>query len=107
MSSRKVYLGMIGLLALSIVGMLGALLLGNQALEKKSSELMDLKIQSHLLDEQQTSLSRAAKDVQTYAELESIAKTIVPKDKDQARTVREIVAIAESSGISFSDISFP
>ena len=45
--------------------------------------------------------------VKTYAELEKIAKSVVPQDKDQAEAVREIVNIAAANGVSLSTISFP
>ncbi len=107
MNAKRVYWLMSGLIVvlsgLAIVGMV----LGNVVLQKQAAKLFELKLQNHVLDEEQTALVQANKDVQKYAELEKVAKTIVPQDKDQANAVREIVSIASSSGISLKSISFP
>jgi hypothetical protein len=76
-------------------------------LQKQSVQLRDSRLESRLQDEQQTALVKANKDIQKYAELEKIANSVVPQDKDQAKTVREIVAIANDSNVSISSINFP
>jgi hypothetical protein len=76
-------------------------------LQKNSKSLTGLKLDSRVLDEQQNSIKLAKRDIQKYAELESIAQSVVPQDKDQAAAVREIVKIAGSSGIVLSAINFP
>jgi hypothetical protein len=76
-------------------------------LKKQSDKLMALKLENRVLDEQQAALTRANKDVVKYAELEKIAKSIVPQDKNQAQTVLELINIAKESGIPISSISFP
>lgn len=80
---------------------------GNQVLTAKSQKLVELKLNNAALEEQQRSLIQARKDIEKYADLEATAKEVVPQDKDQARSVREIVKIAEESGIKLSSISFP
>lgn len=107
MSSKKVYFGMLGLIGLLIIGGVGAVVIGNSMLKSKSNELVGLKLENRVLDEQQNALVQANKDIGTYAELENIAKSIVPQDKDQAKSVREIVKIAEDSGIKIASLSFP
>lgn len=98
---------MIGIVALLALANLGAVFVGTQFLQSRSKKLADLKLDSSVLDEQQSSLNRAKKDIETYAELEQIAKAVVPQDKDQAAAVREIVKIAEANGIKLASISFP
>lgn len=95
-----------------VVGLLGvltivAVVVGNQILQQKSKKLADLKLNSRVLDEQQSSLKRAKKDIETYTSLEQIAKAVVPQDKDQAEAVREIVKIAGDNGIKLASITFP
>jgi hypothetical protein len=107
MNAQKVYFGMIGTLAILSGLVIGVLVIGNSMIESKGSELVELKLESHLLEEQQVALTQANRDIEEYEELENISKAIVPQDKDQARTVREIVKIAEESGVSFSNITFP
>ncbi len=107
MSSKRVYFIMTGgLVALCLV-FAAAIVLGNQMLVKKSAKLLDLKVSNRTLDEQQLSLLQAKKDVEKYADLNRIANTVVPQEKDQARTVRELINIASASGVKIASIAFP
>lgn len=76
-------------------------------LKKSSDELVAVKLENRVLDEQQSFLVKAKKDIETYKELNGIAQSVVPQDKDQARTVRDITSIASSLGIKLSSVSFP
>ncbi len=107
MNSRKVYYILIFTLIVLFFGSLGAVYLGNKNLKKSSESLLELKLEKSVIDEQKKALTKATKDLVTYTELESIANKIVPKDKDQAKSVREITAIAQENGITISNVSFP
>lgn len=98
---------MIGSVVLSSILMIASIFFGTTLLKKKATELTELKIQGQLIDEQQTALIQANKDIERYKELESIAKTVVPRDKDQAKTVREVVSLSNQSRIKISSITFP
>jgi hypothetical protein len=107
MSSKKVYF----ILLLSIILLLSATLagvyFGNNRLKKSSESLLELKLEKTVVNKQIDELAKAKKDIERYTELESIANDIVPKDKDQAKAVREISLIATRNGISINNISFP
>ncbi len=107
MSSKKVFYGMIGVLSLLGLLIIASVYMGDKLLRKQSDKLVDLKLNNQVIEAQQTSLIQANKDLQKYAELKSVAKQIVPQDKDQARAVREIVSLAEQAGIKISSITFP
>ena len=107
MSSRRVFLLMCVAVGLLGVANIGAVYAGNLILQSKSRKLSGLKLDSRVLDEQQSAVSKAKKDIETYASLEQIAKSIVPEDKDQAAAVREIVKIATDNGIKLASITFP
>jgi hypothetical protein len=107
MSSKKVYFLMMGVLVLISIGGVASIFMGTSLLKDKAAELTAMKLESQVLEEQQRSLTQAKRDIEQYAEIENIAKAVVPQDKDQARTVREMVKIAGDSGISISAISFP
>jgi hypothetical protein len=107
MSSKRVFFIMIGALVLSFGLLVAGVVVGDGFLRKRSGDLTALKLENRILDEQQLSLIQANKDIQKYAELEKTANAIVPQDKDQAKTVREIVKIAAESNIPISSISFP
>jgi hypothetical protein len=106
-NTKKVYYGLLGTLILVFVMAVGGTLYGTSALKKTGDELLDLKLQNAVLDKEEVSLAQAKKSVNQYSQLEKIAKSIVPQEKDQARTVREIVSLANQSGVSLNAISFP
>ncbi len=107
MNSKRVYYLMVGIICLLGVGLFASIYFGDKLLSAKSQKLVSLKLDNRVLEEQQTALSQANRDIEKYTELDKIAKTIVPQDKDQAKTVREIVRIAEQAGIKLSAINFP
>lgn len=107
MNSKKLFFVLCGLLVVIGAAGVGVFVYGNKLLVKQNSKLTTLKIEAGSLEEVQQSLVSAKKDIQTYSEIESIAKTVVPQEKDQARTVREIIKLAAESGINISSISFP
>jgi len=91
----------------ALVGLTGgSAYLANQMLAKQSKKLVQLRLQSQDISQQKINLSRAEQDIAKYSSLETVAKTIVPQDKDQAEAVRELVNIAQSSGISLSSVTF-
>lgn len=106
MTSKRVFYIMVAVMILVIGGGVAAIAVGNVMLKKQSAHLVDLKLQARLLDEQQSAVKKASESIKKYADLESIAKSIVPQDKDQARAVRELVQIANDAGISVSTITF-
>ena len=107
LTSKKVFFIMTaGFVLLSLLSV-GAVFFGNQLLTQKNDRLTELKLENRVLEEQKISLIQAKRAVEEYSELEDIAKQIVPQDKDQARTVRELVNIANASGISISSVGFP
>src|SRR3989344_736539 len=107
MTSKHTNLVATGILI--VMGLLSvySIIWANQTLGKKSAKLVNLRLENELAENQQTSLVQTNKNIDTYIELEKIAKAVVPQDKDQAQTVREIVKIASESGITLSSISFP
>lgn len=99
------------LIALTVI-LTGVLLstgfMANKVLTAKSAELSKLKAESQVTSDLQTAIKKDKADIAKYAELNKIAQSVVPQDKDQAQTVGEIVRIANASGISkLSSITFP
>lgn len=107
MSSKKLFIVLLGLLITLIAGAGALVYTGNAYLKDKTQTLIKVKTESVILAEQQQSLINAKQELKTYAELESIANTIVPKEKDQAITVRELIRFANETGINIVNISFP
>lgn len=107
MSSKKVFFVMLGVLGLMGILVIAAVVVGDSFLRKQSAQLVNLKLDDQVIEAQQVALTQAKKDVETYSELEAIAKQVVPQDKDQARATREIVSLAEQSSIRIASIDFP
>jgi len=76
-------------------------------LTTSSQELMTLRTEVAQLDKKQTDLEKAKKALGDNAtELETLSR-VLPEDKDQARVVQEIYAIANQANINIDSVSFP
>lgn len=93
------------LLSLAILGSgFGA----DAILTSQANSLSKLKARDQVLDDLQVALARNKSDIKRYFELNEIAKAIVPQDKDQTQTVREIAKIARENGIPrLTSVTFP
>ena len=107
MTPKRFFYVMTTLFTLSIVGGGAMLYLSNSILQARSSDVVELKLQSAEVEAQLTAYQAAKKDVEKYAYLDTIIKSALPQDKDQARTVREIFALATQSGITIKSVQFP
>jgi hypothetical protein len=106
-NAKRMHFLLLGLMVLSLVGLFAGAYTINSLLATQASKLADLKQQVDTLQGQQTGLKKAKNDIAKYGELSQITKQVVPQDKDQAQTVRELVNIAASSGVKITTISFP
>lgn len=108
MNSKKLFYGLIGLLILLGIGIFAGVDGASMLLQKQSDSLVKLKASDKALAQEKVQLAKNKQDIKKYAELNTIAKSVVPQDKDQAEAVREIVNLAAQSGISkISSIAFP
>lgn len=107
LNSKKFFYIMTGVIVLLGIITIASVAAANSILAKKNERLMELKLENEMLDRQKQDMTIARANIKKYEELEKIAGQIVPQDKDQTRTVREIVRFAEQSGIKIQSISFP
>lgn len=107
MTAKRVFLIMIGTICLTVVGVFGSIYFGNLTLVNQSNKLVDSKALNEALANQEVALAKAKQNIEKYKNLEEITQTIVPRDKDQAKATREIVTLAQESGIAIKTISFP
>ncbi len=107
MNAKRVFLGIVGAMVLALGVGVATIVVGNGQLQKRSAALINLKLESRALDEQQAALVKAKQDIIKYTPLNDIAQKVVPQDKDQALTVRELVALAGQAGIKIGGITFP
>jgi hypothetical protein len=107
MSSKRLYFTLIGIIGLLFVGLVAGAYETNNLLTTRATKLTALKAKSQALTQEQASLTKAKKDLASYKELQEIAQSVVPEDKNQAEAVREIVNIAAANNVSLSAINFP
>lgn len=105
--AKRLHTILLGIIALCFVALLLSVYMVNMLLVGQSKRIAKAKLDTLVLEERQSQLSKAKADITKYKELSEIAKSIVPQDKDQAQTVREIVKIAESTGVRLGNVNFP
>src|SRR5688572_20726404 len=98
-NAKIVYMVLSGLIVLALLTVGGSVYLAEGFLKKKSQDVHDARLNALALEEKLSKLKKAKADIEKYGELAEISKSIVPQDKDQARTVREISNLAEANGI--------
>ncbi|HZM63622.1 MAG TPA: hypothetical protein VFB59_00660 [Candidatus Saccharimonadales bacterium] len=108
MDGKRMHTIMFGALIILGLVLVGSVYFANKALSDKSKELVGLRATKQAKEEQEKQLIKAKEDIKKYSDLNEIAKSVVPQDKDQAKTVAEIVDLASKSGIKrLSSVSFP
>lgn len=107
MNSKRVYYGLLGLIALLLIALLAGTYGINKLLVSRAATLTSLKTKKQAFDQEQQRFVLAQKEIKKYSGLEQIAKKVVPQDKSQAEAVREIVNIAAANGISLGSVTFP
>lgn len=107
MNSKQAFFGLLGGLTVLVLASAAIMYLGLGELRKQGDKLTNLKLEQAIIENREENLISAKRDIQEYKQLEQISKSIVPQEKDQARTVREIYDMGNEAGISFSSIQFP
>lgn len=107
MNSKKIYYVILSLCVVLLLGLAGSVYVGLGLLQEKSQELKQAKLEREAIGNQELSLLRAINEIEEFSELEQVARSVIPQEKDQARTVREIISIARQSGVSINSIVFP
>jgi len=106
-NTKRLYFVLIGAICTGLALLLGGVYLASSVLQGQSKQVVNAKTETAILDAKQMQLTKARSDIEKYKDLGAIAKNIVPQDKDQAQTVREIVAIAGQNGIKLGSVTFP
>lgn len=106
MTSKRLFFSLVGLICLTVLAIIGMAVMGNIVLKKQSAKLLEAKVEYASLDAQEFAFKQAQKDLVKYAELNKLTKSIVPQDKDQAKTLREIYKIAETNGVPVKKVTF-
>lgn len=108
MKAKQLYFVMIAALVLLLAGFLGVAYGANKFMGSQTIKLSKLRADSAAAEALQASLVKNKRDIAKYSDLNTIAETVVPQDKDQAEAIREIVNLAAQSGIGkLTSITFP
>lgn len=108
MKAKQLYFLLVALCCVGVIALLSVGYGANKLLGRQAHKLSDLRADNGAAELQQSSLLEDKKDIAKYSELNTIAESVVPQDKDQAEAVRQIVNIAAASGIpDLSSITFP
>lgn len=107
MSAKHVHYALIAAIVIVLLGIVGATHSFSKLFTAQSVELAASRGISDQLSTQQVGLIKAKRDLEQYADLARITNTIVPQDKDQAQTVRELVGIADDNNVTLNNINFP
>jgi hypothetical protein len=106
-SSKRLYFVLLGLIGLLFIGLLAGAYGADRLLVTQAAVLTDYKAKSQAIEKEQTVLVQDKMDILKYANLEAIAKAVVPEDKSQAEAVQEIVNIAAANNVVLGSITFP
>lgn len=107
MSAKRRAFILRALLGICVLVFFVTLFIGLSVLTNKSKALSKLRLDSSITKAQLDSLTQAKAEVEKYSYYQSIAKAVIPNDKDQARAVVDIFTIADASGLSLQNVSFP
>ena len=107
MTPKRLFWSLIALLLIMVIGLFGGVYMLSGLLKNKSADLVKSRQELAMLTAQQNGLAQAKSQIKKYSELHKITKAIVPQDKDQAETVRQISAIATANNITLNSITFP
>lgn len=108
MTAKRLFYGLVFLIAVFCGGLFFAAREANHLLDNKAAQVKKQKADLIAVQDQQDQLTVDRADVKKYKSLNLIAETVVPQDKNQAQAVRQIAALAAQSGIpQLSSITFP
>lgn len=107
LNARKLYFLLCGLIVIAVLLLGVCVYLALGFLKDKSKDVHDARLKTMVLEQRQNGLRKARADIDKYKDLAEIAESIVPQDKDQAQTVREISNLAAANGVKLGSISFP
>jgi type II secretory pathway pseudopilin PulG len=107
LDNKRLRFVLLGLVGVAIVLFIIILIGGLSLLSAKSNQVVNQKLESEKLEAQLSSLGVAKYEVDKYSYFTDVAKTVIPNDKDQAQAVLDIFKMADESGISIQNVTFP
>lgn len=107
LTSFRVFILLCSASVLLIVAAVGLTYGASKMLASQGGALTEAKINDAAARGRQDNLLRAQGNIAEYEELYTIARGVLPQEKDQVRTVREILNLAAENDITLTGITFP
>lgn len=107
LNAKKLYFVLCGVVLLFGAALFAVAYGADVFLRQRSNAVRESLIEVRSLERQQQDLQRTRQDIAKYKELSEIAAAIVPRDKDQTPTVREIANFADANNVVLGAITFP
>jgi hypothetical protein len=106
MNAKKVYFSLIAIIVLLVIATAAVFYGANVLLEKSSSKLSQLKTENAVLEQNEKVYQKAKNDLAKYQDLESAVNEALPKEKDQAKALKELIQIGSTTGVKIEKIEF-
>jgi hypothetical protein len=107
LTPKKFNYALTGLFIAIVVGGIGLTVYASTWLKTRSENIVTLKLDSLVLEEQRKTAIRASSELEEYKETRESISKIVPKSKDQAKAIAELQRIAQDVGATIGSITFP
>lgn len=108
MNAKKLYYALISLTVMIIIATAGVLYVADSFLKKNSEKLTEYKKEEKQVQLDERVYLKATNDLKKFNQLglREVVNEALPKEKDQARAIKEIFQMAESSNINIDKIQF-
>lgn len=107
MNAKRLSIVLTALLVLQAGGAIALTIYANTWLTSKADTIVSLKLDTALLVEKQNVNLKSARDLEKYESTRILLEKIVPKSKDQAKTIGELQTIAAEVGVTINTMTFP
>jgi hypothetical protein len=106
-SSKKVYYLLIVIFMIVISSIFAMLYFSKNFMSNSEQELIAAKLEIIKQEQIESIYRQNIKDLEEFSDTANILSQIIPTEKDQAKAVREIDAIARLNGLVINTLSFP
>ena len=104
---KRLYFAMVGLFILLIGAGIGLTVYANSWLKAKSEGIVAIKLDTAALEEEKKTAIQAESDLSKYKDTKDAIEKIIPKSKDQALAIAELLQIGNDVGANINSITFP
>jgi hypothetical protein len=106
MNAKKFYISLIVIIVLLVIATAGVFYGANVMLKRSSTKLSQLKVENAVLEQNEKVYQKAKNDLIKYQDLQSAVNEALPKEKDQAKALKELIQIGNTTGVKIEKIEF-